>query len=222
MEYHKACGTASQYFRNALAYLGYVKAAAAALAPSSEERVVLASDVALAALIGEEIFNFGELLQHDIVAALEGSSFAWLAPLLTAFSAGDIGAFDRCMSEQAARQPVLASNAVFLSQKIRLMALVEMVFRRTADNRTLSFADIGAHCRVGDKDVEPLVMKAMSMSLVRGVVDQVAQTVRITWACPRVLDRQQLAQLRDRMGEWAAHVDRTSVLLESNAPELFL
>lgn len=32
----------------------------------------------------------------------------------------------------------------------------------------------------------------------------------------------QVSALADRVGEWAQHVDQTSLLLEANAPELFL
>lgn len=35
-------------------------------------------------------------------------------------------------------------------------------------------------------------MKAMSLQLVRGVIDQVAASVRFTWVQPRVLDRAQV------------------------------
>jgi 26S proteasome regulatory subunit N9 len=221
MELHKAQGGGahmSQFYRNALLFLGYTPAASV----SPAQRVSLASEIALSALLGEEIFNFGELLQHDILGSLAGTPHAWVHPLLTAFSTGDIAAFDACMRANAGSQAALANNAAFLQQKIRLMALVELAFGLAADARTIAFARVAAHCQLEAANVELLLMKAMSLGLVRGVIDQVDETVRVTWAQPRVLDKAQIVALRDQMGAWAAHVDRTSAKLEANAPELFL
>lgn len=50
----------------------------------------LSVDIALAALLGEHVYSFGQLLQHPIVGVLQGGAFAWLHELLEAFNAGDI------------------------------------------------------------------------------------------------------------------------------------
>jgi hypothetical protein len=52
--------------------------------------------------VGEGLYNFGELLEHPVVATLEATHFAWLAHLLRAFSAGDI---DQCADSQISRTP---------------------------------------------------------------------------------------------------------------------
>ena len=112
-------------------------------------------------------------LQHDLFKTLEGTAFGWLSELLLAFSSGNIATFNQVMAAQQARQPTLAAHAAFLAQKIRLMALVELVFRRRADDRTLTLADVAAHCQIDPLAVELLLMKAMSLKLVEGVIDQV-------------------------------------------------
>lgn len=58
LEYHKLMGTASEFFRNALLYLSYTPLDGL----SAAEQVALASDLGLAALVGEDIYNFGELV----------------------------------------------------------------------------------------------------------------------------------------------------------------
>ena len=45
-------------------------------------------DVSLAALLGDDVYNFGELLLHPLVAALAGSPYAWLKDMLACFNAG--------------------------------------------------------------------------------------------------------------------------------------
>jgi len=45
---------------------------------------------------------------------------------------------------------------------------------------------------VQPNEVEMLVMKAMSLELVRGSIDEVDQTVNITWIMPRYLSMDHL------------------------------
>jgi len=42
----------------------------------------------LAALLGDDVYNFAELLAHPIVTALPGTAFAWLQEVVTAFNDG--------------------------------------------------------------------------------------------------------------------------------------
>jgi 26S proteasome regulatory subunit N9 len=58
-------------------------------------------------------------------------------------------------------QPILQENYAFLRQKICLMALIESVFKRSADNRTMSFQVIAEETRLPIDEVEHLVMKAL-------------------------------------------------------------
>lgn len=59
------------------------------------------------------------------------------------------------------RKPILQENYAFLRQKICLMALIESVFKRAADNRTMSFQTIAEETRLPLDEVEHLVMKAL-------------------------------------------------------------
>lgn len=56
-EYYKIRGPAAAFYEAALAYLGVTPLTAL----SPEERVTMAIDVALAALVGEGVYNFGEV-----------------------------------------------------------------------------------------------------------------------------------------------------------------
>lgn len=48
--------------------------------------------------------------------------------------------------------------------------------------------------RVSCSQVELLVMKALSVGLVKGSIDEVDKRVHMTWVQPRVLDLQQVRQ----------------------------
>ena len=107
----------------------------------------------------------------------------------------------------------MAHNAAFLRQKIRILALMEMVFQRPSQDRVLSFIDIGEACDLPLVQVELLVMKALSLNLVKGIIDQVDESVQIKWVQPRVLDVAQVAQLKDRLETWTETVHQTILFI---------
>ena len=55
------------------------------------------------------------------------------------------------------------------------MMILEYIYcmKRPANNRAMSFAEIGEKTRLPVKEVEYLVMKALSLGLVKGSIDQV-------------------------------------------------
>lgn len=67
----------------------------------------------------------------------------------------------------------------YLKQKVSIIAFLEHCFRLPKDDRNVSFTDIARVCQVDAQDVELLVMKAMSLELVRGSIDEASETVDI-------------------------------------------
>lgn len=63
MYFHKAKSHASLFFKNALLFLGYTDLDSI----SHQDQIALASDLALSALVGEDIFNFGELVIFPLI-----------------------------------------------------------------------------------------------------------------------------------------------------------
>ena len=214
----KATASFVGYYKHALLYLACTPLAT--IPPA--EQLQHAKDLALAALLGETLYNFGDLvrpragaralqpamaltsrtgtrdrasrgrqLAHDILRALDGTEHAWLVSLLLAFSSGDLDAFQalytQLMQQVTATalmfssvcvdvwpnardahvrpergaprtpgrlpQPDLAAREAFLRQKISLMALVELVFRREAGDRRISFDTIAQHIRLPRDEV---------------------------------------------------------------------
>lgn len=47
-------------------------------------------------------------------------------------------------------------------------------------------------------------MKAMSVGLMKGVIDQVEETVSVTWINPRMVEKRQYGLLRDQIVNWQA------------------
>ncbi|PFH49278.1 hypothetical protein AMATHDRAFT_63479 [Amanita thiersii Skay4041] len=212
-DYYKAKAEYAPYYRNSLLYLACVDPEKDM---SSEERLLRAHDLGISAFLGDTIYNFGELLMHPILDALDGTPHEWIKKLLFTFNEGSIGKFE-ALAPLFPQEPILQENYAFLRQKICLMALIESVFKRSADNRTMSFQMIGEETRLPIDEVEHLVMKALSLKLIRGSIDQVEQSAQITWVQPRVLSREQIGGLGGRLKEW---IERLNKVEQRIAPEV--
>jgi len=141
---------------------------------------------------------------HPILDSLTGSQYEWIRELLFVFNSGNIGKFE-VIATQFGKEPILAMNHTFLRQKICLMALIETVFQRKGrpdKERPISFQSIAEDTRLPQDEVEHLVMKALSLKLIRGTLDQVAEQAHIQWVQPRVLGRDQIEQLSVRLHDW--------------------
>jgi len=213
---HKANSDYAKFYKATLQYLAFV---------SSDElprdfKLALAVDVSLAALLGEGVLNFGELLLHPIVGVLEGSPYAWLGEVLAAFNAGDLHAYDRLCETHAVSlnaQPALVSHERELRQKITILCLTELIFNLPAEERTIPLSTIAAATKLEADGVEFLLMKALSLHLIEGSIDQVADTVQVSWVQPRVLTLPQIDGLRGRLDTWITKVTSAAVTLEQES-----
>lgn len=113
------------------------------------------------------------------------------------------------------KNPLLEQHRQFLYVKISLSALTESVFRRPPHDRTLSFTTIAAETKVRPDEIEHLIMKALSLGLLKGTIDQVAKVARINWVQPKVLDMKQIEGMRQRLKEWDAGVNALGHWIES-------
>ena len=140
---------------------------------SAAEKLQRAHDLAVAAVLGDTVYNFGELMMHPILASLKGTQHEWLGNLLLAFNAGDIGKFDVISANFSKQvhlnylmmgsngiytQPLFGQNAAFLRQKLCLMALIELVFKRTGADRRISFSVIGQETRLPPDEVKQSIV----------------------------------------------------------------
>jgi 26S proteasome regulatory subunit N9 len=219
-EYYKVNGPAETYYKNALMYLAYTPLDTLTL----EQKQVLATDLALAALTGENVFNFGEVLATPILSALEGTPNAWLFELCSCFNHGDIDKFNEVVNanQQAFNsQPALANNNDYVKSKVTLLCLINLFFQRPAHDRNVPFSDISEATRLPVEEIEWLLMRAMSLKLIKGSIDQIDQRVEISWVMPRVLDNTQISQMNERLKEWGSNVNKTLMYVEDQTPELF-
>ncbi|RVX75281.1 hypothetical protein B0A52_00633 [Exophiala mesophila] len=202
-DYFQAKGDYTSYYRNSLLYLACIEESEL----SSKQQQHRAYDLAIAALVSDSIYNFGELLLHPILDALKPPhSQSWLRDLLFAFNRGDLAALDR-QSNNLSKDATLDNNREFLWQKINLAALTELVFKRPPHDRAMTFKTISHETNVKPDEIEHLIMKALSLGLLRGKIDQVEGIAKINWVQPKVLERSQIDGMRLRLKEWDSNVN---------------
>jgi 26S proteasome regulatory subunit N9 len=197
------------YYKNALLYLACVDLKS--LAP--EECRVRAYDLSIAALVSDSIYNFGELLLHPILDFLKDTEHDWLRDLLFAYNRGDLAAY-HSLASNLAKVPLLKEHEHFLLQKISLSALTEAVFRRPPHDRAMTFAQIESETRVPHDEIELLIMRALSLGLLKGKLDQVDEVARITWVQPKVLDMKQIENMHKRLRDWDDNVNHLGHWIE--------
>lgn len=197
------------YYKNALLYLACIDLKT--LNPQESES--RAYDLSVAALISDSIYNFGELLLHPILDSLTNTEHAWLRELLFAFNRGDLAAYN-VLENNLSKSKILEEHKTFLWQKISLSALTEAVFRRPPHDRAMTFATISHETNVQPQEIEILIMKALSLGLLKGSIDQVAEIARINWVQPKVLDMKQIDNMRLRLKDWDSSVNQLGNWIE--------
>jgi len=218
--YFKLKVSPTEFYRNSLMFLLYTPIEKI---PLSEQQA-LSFDMGIAALVSTDIYNFGELLAQPALKSLDGTPGEWLKHFLIAFNSGDITKFESFLTNNRSdisKQAALESSLPLLREKISILALIELVFARPAEGRTINFNEVSVASKIPLDEVELLVMKAFSVKLIKGVIDQVSQTVTIYWVQPRVLDIPQIIKMNERLTTWVSSVGQLANYMQNEtAPEL--
>lgn len=214
-DYHQSKEEFASYYRNALLYLACINLDD--LTPA--ERRSRAYDLATAALISDTIYNFGELLLHPILDSLKPNDKV-LYDLLFAFNQGDLTAYEILIG-QITSNCLLKQHQEGLKRKIYLAALTEAVFRRPPHDRAMSFQTISEETKVRPDEIEHLIMKALSLGLLRGTIDQVDKIACINWVQPKVLDLKQIDSMRQRLEEWDSTVNSLGNWIEFKGKDVW-
>uniref|UniRef100_A0AAY5EAH3 26S proteasome non-ATPase regulatory subunit 13 n=1 Tax=Electrophorus electricus TaxID=8005 RepID=A0AAY5EAH3_ELEEL len=201
-KYYRIIGNHALYYRDALRYLGCVDDKVMPEAEQQERAFTLG----LAGLLGEGVYNFGELLMHPVLESLRNTDKQWLIETLYAFNSGNVEKFQ-------------ALKSVW-GQQVRECLDSSMTFTRPANHRQLTFQEIAQSTKVPVNEVELLVMKALSVGLIKGSIDEVDQRVQMTWVQPRVLDLLQIKGMKDRLDFWCGDVKSMAVLVEQQAQDI--
>lgn len=171
-EFYRIHGPAASFYASALQYLSFTPLES--LQPA--EKHTFAVDIALAALVADNVYSFGDINAHPILQSLHGTPQAWLVSLLSSFQTGDIDLFNRTIAENQAAfnsQAALTAAAPTMKEKISILAAMELALKRDSKKRSLTFSDLASTTQLPEDQVEWLMMRAMSLGLIKGTIDQV-------------------------------------------------
>lgn len=212
-QYNKGKQDYAEFYKDSLLYLSYVSSDAL----DYQFKLQLAVDIALAALLGENLYNYAQLLMHPIITVLDGSSYAWLRELLECFNDGDLATYNELCVKHAAvlnAQPGLVANERRLREKVTISVLMALVWSLPAEERTIPLSAIAARTKLDTDGVEFLLMKALALHLLEGSINQVRSVVEVQWVQPRVLTKPQIQGLKDRLDGWISKVGAARLSLE--------
>merc|ERR1712070_786983 len=92
-------GKYNEYYRTCLLYLAHVRLDTDDIPTDEKQRI--AFHLAVSALLGDEIHNFGEFIDNPITVALPEQGCGWLLDLLRAFNTGDLSQYQQISQEHA-------------------------------------------------------------------------------------------------------------------------
>jgi len=150
--YRKVAGPANEFYNASLMFLAYTSVDD--LRPT--EKIALATDMALAAITGDDIYNFGEVLATPILKALKNTPSEWLLLLVEAMNNGHVDHFNSVLASYHSlytTQPVLQHKHDKVIEKMRLLAVLQLAFERPSHSRVIAFEDISNRIKVSTSEV---------------------------------------------------------------------
>lgn len=209
----KVKGDYNSFYYNSLLFLACINDLEAL-----ENKNEIVRDICISGVLGDKIYNFGEIIMHDIMKSLEVS---WLKQLLLALNAGDLQAYNTVLKD-VKDVGEIQDNLPFLNQKMCIMGFIEMVFN--SNKKTLSYEEVikAIPQLQSASEVEHLVMKCLSLGLIKGSIAQVAETIEVSWIQPRTMTQAQIAATRERLSNWAAQATQVHSYMAQSGSEVYV
>lgn len=212
-ELYKLNKNYNAYYSNGLLYLSSVDVEKL----SQQTKIKLCYELCISALLGDKIYNFGELILHDILNTITtNSEYVWLYNLIQNLNAGNLKEFNKWLQEAFVKSPFLTQSEVFLKQKIIIMSLLELVSLKSTTNKQLKFKEISEFTGTPVNDVEHLIIKCFSLNLIKGYINQINEVLTVTWLQPRILNLDQVNTLLSHLRKWDNGVEELAREVHKN------
>jgi 26S proteasome regulatory subunit N9 len=201
-DYRKLVGTPQDFYQSALMYLTYTSMDEL----TDKEKYELATDLALAAICGNSVFNLGEVIATPVLKYLGGTPNSWLRDIIVALYKGDVNSFNEVVESNKNKyfsHLALSSNHEYIKRKAVLLSVLNLAFDRDPHDRTISFNEIASKSCIDCDQVEWVLMKALSIGIIKGRMNEIDQTISVTWVQPRVLDPLQITKVATQVKNWS-------------------
>ena len=201
-----------KFYNNAFQYLAY-----------ETKLLNLCYKMCSAMLIGEKLYNFEELIEKDFFKLMKGSKYDWISNLILSFNSAKVDQFLSMMEQNKKNieeNDILKGKSDFLPIKIRIAALLELIFQKNKGERTLSFEEICKVCMTEEDKIEFISMKALSHGLIKGYIDQAEKKLYVNWIQPKYLGKEKIGVMKDRINAWIDKAKRVLGDLQDNTAGL--
>ena len=193
-------------------------------ANSKQNTIILAFDMCIAGLVAQHVYSFQELASHPVLDALVGTDNQWIRDLILLLNQGEknsIKVFNNKYVEKIESCRQLAPFVDTIRDKVTISVFLTLVFKKPFDSRVLTFDEICESCSMKKEDVELFALKAFANDLIKGYIDQIDETIVVTWCKPRGLTMDRIRHLKDEIDHWCEIVSRIEEK-ESNHARLIL
>ena len=146
-EYYKVKGPATEFYKSSIMYLAYSPIESL----SDERKFILATDMTIAALIGENIYNFGEVISTPVFKFLKNTPNKWIHDLVIALNEGDISQFNLLINNNTqlfSNQIALINSIDLIKSKLVLISIMNLAFEKEATNKIISFQEIATRANI--------------------------------------------------------------------------
>ena len=205
------------FYDNAFQYLAYETTI------SDQEKLDLCYKMCSAMLIGEKLYNFEELIEKDFFKLMKGSKYDWISNLILSFNSAKVDQFLSMIDQNKKNieeNEILRGKSDLLPIKIRIAALLELIFQKNKNDRILIFEEICKVCMTEEDKIEYISMKALSHGLIKGYIDQADKKLFVNWIQPKYLGKEKIGILKDRMTAWIEKAQKVLGDLQENGASL--
>ena len=205
------------FYDNAFQYLAYETTI------SDQEKLDLCYKMCSAMLIGEKLYNFEELIEKDFFKLMKGSKYDWISNLILSFNSAKVDQFLSMIDQNKKNieeNEILRGKSDLLPIKIRIAALLELIFQKNKNDRILTFEEICKVCMTEEDKIEYISMKALSHGLIKGYIDQADKKLFVNWIQPKYLGKEKIGILKDRMIAWIEKAQKVLGDLQENGASL--
>ncbi|KAL0223706.1 hypothetical protein P9112_003096 [Eukaryota sp. TZLM1-RC] len=199
----------SGFVTNMFEYLAYVDD------PSRDYPAIsdLALDIVVSGLCSPDVYNISDIVGNPIVEHLESGE---VKRLLDVFNGGDVKGFQTLCDEKVLSVDVrLGNSSKVLEEKIKILGIMEVAFSKPINDRQLKFSEICTRCSIPENDAEYLLIRVMSLGLIRGKINSVNKEVGIEFVQPRALGPSQVETLATHLRKWLTTVENAHQLAQS-------
>ncbi|KAK8819072.1 hypothetical protein WA538_001650 [Blastocystis sp. DL] len=205
-------------YKNSIKWLAYTPLSSM----TTEEKNVIVRDLLKCALLSQDVYSFSDILTAEIRTIASQGGYPWLYELLLLVNKGEVGRWREAKELYGAmmrNDPAFLAKMPVVDEKVALLALLALVFKRPTTERCLRFEEIADCCQIAMENIESFLIRGASLGLFKCTINQIEQKVVFTWLQPRVLDPEQVATMSAMMKNWSQSIHDTLLYVTKMATE---